>query len=119
MPKIPADGYERFRAEPDLKPGQVYQKRVQGDQAGFPADRRYWESIVPTLSYEGGSKGQLTLRSIELTPISLGWKDARHRRGRPRLAAVNEGNAILERFAELSRPFGTELGNETRSVRLG
>jgi poly-gamma-glutamate synthesis protein (capsule biosynthesis protein) len=61
----------------------------------------------------------MTLRSIELTPISLGWKDARHRRGRPRLAAANEGNAILERFAELSRPFGTELGNETRSVRLG
>jgi poly-gamma-glutamate synthesis protein (capsule biosynthesis protein) len=116
--KIPADGYERFRAEPNLTPGQVYQKRTQGDQAGFPADRRYWESIVPTLSYEGGSKGRLTLRSIELTPISLGWKDARHRRGRPRLAERQEGSAILDRFAELSRPFGTELCNEARSVRL-
>ena len=89
--KIPADGYERFRAEPDLTPGQVYQKRTQGDQAGFPADRRYWESIVPTLAYEGGPKGRLTLRSIELTPISLGWKDARHRRGRPRLAEMAGG----------------------------
>ncbi len=117
--KIPADGYERFRAEPDLTPGQVYQKRTQGDQAGFPADRRYWESIVPTLGYEGGPNGRLTLRSIELTPISLGWKDARHRRGRPRLAGAAEGSAILDRFAELSRPFGTELCNETRSVRLG
>jgi poly-gamma-glutamate capsule biosynthesis protein CapA/YwtB (metallophosphatase superfamily) len=56
--KIPADGYERFRAAPDLTPGQVYQKRTQGDQAGFPADRRYWESIVPTLSYEGGANGE-------------------------------------------------------------
>jgi hypothetical protein len=116
--KIPADGYERFRAEPDLTPGQVYQKRTQGDQAGFPADRRYWESIVPTLAYEGGQNGRMTLRSIELVPISLGWKDARHRRGRPRLAGMQEGNAILDRFAELSRPFGTELCNETRSVRL-
>ncbi|MBY0318761.1 MAG: CapA family protein [Reyranella sp.] len=114
VPKIPADGYERFRADPELKPGQVYQKRVQGDKAGFPADRRYWESIVPTLRYEGGS-----LRSIELTPISLGWKDARHRRGRPRLAEAAEGRAILERFAALSRPFGTELDTEARSVRLG
>jgi Bacterial capsule synthesis protein PGA_cap len=112
--KIPADGYERFRAEPDLTPGQVYQKRTQGDQAGFPADRRYWESVVPTLSYDGGE-----LRSIELTPISLGWKDARHRRGRPRLAGAEEGRAILDRFAELSRPFGTEFANEARSVRLG
>jgi len=116
--KIPADGYERFRAEPDLTPGQVYQKRTQGDQAGFPADRRYWESIVPTLAYEGGPNGRMTLRSIELVPISLGWKDARHRRGRPRLAGMQEGSAILDRFAELSRPFGTELCNETRSVRL-
>ena len=42
------------------------------------------------------------LRSIELTPISLGWKDARHRRGRPRLAGAEEGRAILDRFAALS-----------------
>jgi poly-gamma-glutamate capsule biosynthesis protein CapA/YwtB (metallophosphatase superfamily) len=112
--KIPADGYERFRAEPDLTPGQVYQKRTQGDQAGFPADRRYWESVMPTLAYDGGE-----LRSIELTPISLGWKDARHRRGRPRLAGAEEGRAILDRFAELSHPFGTEFANEARSVRLG
>ena len=60
----------------------------------------------------------MTLRSIELTPISLGWKDARHRRGRPRLAGAEEGRGILDRFAELSRPFGTELCNEGRSVRL-
>jgi hypothetical protein len=52
-------------------------------------------------------------------PISLGWKDARHRRGRPRLAGAEEGRAILDRFAELSRPFGTEFANEARSVRLG
>jgi len=117
--KIPADGYERFRAEPDLTPGQVYQKRTQGDQAGFPADRRYWESIVPTLQYEGGPNGEFVLRSIELTPISLGWKDARHRRGRPRLAEIEEGSRILDRFAQLSRPFGTEFCNDRRSVRLG
>ncbi len=116
--KIPADGYERFRADPDLTPGQVYQKRTQADQVGFPADRRYWESIVPTLRYESGANGEKTLRSIELTPISLGWKDARHRRGRPRLAGPEDGRAILDRFAELSRPFGTELCDEGRSVIL-
>jgi poly-gamma-glutamate synthesis protein (capsule biosynthesis protein) len=60
----------------------------------------------------------MTLRSIELTPISLGWKDARHRRGRPRLAGAAEASAILDRFAELSRPFGTELCDDQRSVRL-
>src|SRR5260221_43281 len=96
--KIPADGYERFRAEPDLTPGQVYQKRTQGDAAGFPADRRYWEAIMPTLRYEDGPNGRMTLRSIDLAPISLGWKEARHRRGRPRLAQPEAGSVILNRF---------------------
>jgi poly-gamma-glutamate synthesis protein (capsule biosynthesis protein) len=113
--KIPADGYERFRAAPDLTPGQVYQTRTRGDQAGFPADRRYWESVVPQLIYQDG-----TLRSIELTPITLGWKEARHRRGRPRLAEGEEARAILDRFADLSRPFGTtvEINGKSGSVTL-
>ena len=114
VPKIPADGYERFRAEADLTPGQVYQKRTRNDEAGFPADRRYWESVVPTLTYDGGA-----LSRIELTPITLGWKEARHRRGRPRLAEGEEARSILACFAELSRPFGTELRDDGRAVRLG
>ena len=104
VPKIPADGYERFRAAPELTPGKVYQTRTRGDSAGFPADRRYWESVVPTLVYDGGA-----LRAIELVPITLGWKEARHRRGRPRLAEGEEAGSILARFAELSRPFGTTV----------
>jgi len=104
VPKMPADAYERFRADPDLTPGQVYQKRTNNDQGGFPSDRRYWEAVLPELTYEGGA-----LKGIELIPISLGWKEARHLRGRPRLASAEEGKAILERFAALSKPFGTKI----------
>ena len=115
VPKMPSDAYERFRADPDLTPGQVYQKRVRNDEAGFPSDSRYWESVVPELTYEGG-----TLKGIELTPISLGWKEARHKRGRPRLAQGEEGRTILERFAALSKPFGTtvEIGTQSATVAL-
>jgi len=60
--------------------------------------------VVPTLTYDGGA-----LRAIELVPITLGWKEARHRRGRPRLAEGEEAGSILARFAELSRPFGTTV----------
>jgi poly-gamma-glutamate synthesis protein (capsule biosynthesis protein) len=102
--KIPADGYDRFRADPDLKPGEVYQVRMRNDQAGFPADRRYWESVVPVLTWKGRE-----LRGIELVPIGLGWKEPRHKRGRPRLAGRDEGRAVLERFAALSQPFGTTI----------
>jgi poly-gamma-glutamate synthesis protein (capsule biosynthesis protein) len=111
--KIPADGYERFRADPELKPGQVYQQRTNNDQGGFPADRRYWESVVPVLTWEGRE-----LRGIELVPIDLGWKDARHRRGRPRLARGEEGRNILERFAALSKPFGTTIDVDGSAVTL-
>jgi poly-gamma-glutamate synthesis protein (capsule biosynthesis protein) len=104
VPKMPADAYERFRADPDLTPGQVYQKRTNNDQGGFPADRRFWESVAPVLRYEGSA-----LQGIELLPISLGWKEARHRRGRPRLAEGAEAQDILTRFAELSKPYGTTI----------
>jgi poly-gamma-glutamate capsule biosynthesis protein CapA/YwtB (metallophosphatase superfamily) len=104
VPKMPADAYERFRADPDLTPGQVYQKRTNNDQGGFPSDRRYWESVLPELTYEDG-----VLKAIELIPISLGFGEARHKRGRPRLAGAEEGKMILERFAALSKPFGTVI----------
>ena len=115
VPKMPSDAYERFRADPDLTPGQVYQKRTNNDQGGFPSDRRYWESVAPVLTYDGN-----VLKGIELLPVSLGWKEFRHRRGRPRLAEGEEARSILERFAALSRPFGTtiELGGETATVAL-
>jgi poly-gamma-glutamate synthesis protein (capsule biosynthesis protein) len=112
VPKMPADAYERFRADPALTPGQVYQKRTDGDKGGFPADRRFWESVLPELTYEDGA-----LKAIELIPISLGWKEARHKRGRPRLAGAEEGRAILDRFAALSKPFGTVI--EGTRVALG
>ena len=33
--RIPADGYERFRADPSLTPGAVYQHRTNNDRGGF------------------------------------------------------------------------------------
>ncbi|SKA39413.1 poly-gamma-glutamate synthesis protein (capsule biosynthesis protein) [Enhydrobacter aerosaccus] len=114
--KMPSDAYDRFRADPDLTPGQVYQKRTNNDQGGFPADRRFWESVVPVLSWQGNA-----LKGIELIPISLGWKEARHRRGRPRLAKGDQARSILDRFAALSKPFGTTIVLEGTSacVALG
>jgi poly-gamma-glutamate synthesis protein (capsule biosynthesis protein) len=113
VPRMPSDAYERFRADPDLTPGLVYRKRTNDDKGGFPADRRYWESVAPVLTYEGN-----VLRSIELLPVSLGWGEPRHRRGRPRLAEGEEGRHILERFAALSKPFGTsvEIGAQSATV---
>jgi poly-gamma-glutamate synthesis protein (capsule biosynthesis protein) len=104
VPRLPADSYERFRADPSLTPGMVYRQRTKNDEGGFPSDRRYWETVVPFCSFENGR-----LTGMEIIPVSLGLGEARHRRGRPRLAGGEEGRRILERFAALSAPFGTAL----------
>jgi poly-gamma-glutamate synthesis protein (capsule biosynthesis protein) len=104
VPRIPADGYQRFKADPALTPGAVYQHRTAGDTKGFPAERKFWESVVPVCCFQDGR-----LAGIEIHPVSLGLGEARHRRGRPRLAEGEEAARILGRFADLSKPFGTAL----------
>ena len=102
--RIPADGYERFRADPGLTPGAVYQHRTANDTAGFPADKRFWEAVVPVLTYDGGR-----LSGIEVHPITLGFGEPRYVRGLPRFAEGEMAADILARFATLSRPFGTAM----------
>ncbi|MDE2333890.1 MAG: CapA family protein [Rhodospirillales bacterium] len=116
VPRLPSDSYERFAAEPTMTPGQVYRLRTDDDRRGFPADRRYWETLVPVLAWREG-----VVSGIELIPVGLGLGERAHRRGRPRLATGEEAAGILDRFAKLSAPFGTaiERHGDTARVRLG
>ncbi|MQW44724.1 CapA family protein [Sinorhizobium meliloti] len=102
--RIPADGYARYRADPSLTPGMVYWSRTAGDTRGFASDGKYWESIVPVLNYADGR-----LAALEVHPVSLGFGDPAHRRGRPSLAAGTKGELILRRFCALSEALGTRL----------
>ncbi len=112
--RLPADSYERFRADPAATPGAVYAKRTDNDRIGFPADRRYWETVVPICSFAGRR-----LTGIELLPVSLGLGEARHLRGRPRLAVGTAADDIITRLAALSAPFGTRLlRGQTTTVAL-
>ncbi|MCR0985240.1 CapA family protein [Roseomonas populi] len=104
VPRLPSDSYERFRADPSLTPGMVYSQRTRNDEGGFPSDGRYWETVVPFLTFE---EGRMT--GLEIVPVSLGLGEARHLRGRPRLAEGAQARSILGRFAALSEPFGTRL----------
>ena len=104
VPRLPANSYEHFRAEPQMTPGMVYKHRSDGDRKGFPADRRFWETVVPICEFTDGK-----LSSLEIHPVTLGLGQARHLRGRPRLAEGNEAAGILARFARLSEPFGAHL----------
>ncbi len=115
VPRLPSDSYERFGADRDMTPGQVYRLRTDNDRRGFPADRRYWETLVPMLTWRDGA-----LAAIELIPVGLGLGERAHQRGRPLLATGEEAVRILDRFAALSQPFGTivERHGETGRVVL-
>ncbi len=111
VPRLPSDSYERFRADPNATPGEVYRKRTDDDRRGFPADHRYWESVVPVCRFDGGK-----LSGIDIHPISLGLGEKRYLRGRPRFAKNDAAESILARFAALSAPFGTTIGAPTKSI---
>jgi poly-gamma-glutamate synthesis protein (capsule biosynthesis protein) len=111
--RLPADSYERFRADPALTPAAVYRKRTDDDRRGFPSDRRFWETVVPVCTYTEGR-----LSGIEVHPVTLGLGEARHLRGRPRLAEGEEAASILGRFAELSTPFGVAMNISNGKARV-
>lgn len=102
--KLPADSYERFRVDPSQTPGQIFESRSQNDTKSFPADARFWQTLMPLCEFTDGR-----VSNIELVPVALGHGQAPHRRGRPRLAEGNEANDILSRFAALSKDLGTTV----------
>jgi poly-gamma-glutamate capsule biosynthesis protein CapA/YwtB (metallophosphatase superfamily) len=116
VPRLPADSYERFRAAPQMTPGMVFKQRSDSDRKGFPADRRFWETVVPVCGFVEGK-----LSTLEIHPVTLGLGEERHLRGRPRLAVGEEAARILDRFASLSEPFGTrlDLGTAMAKMALG
>jgi poly-gamma-glutamate synthesis protein (capsule biosynthesis protein) len=116
VPRLPADSYERFRAEPQMTPGMVFKQRSDNDRKGFPADRRFWETVVPVCGFVDGK-----LSTLEIHPVTLGLGEERYLRGRPRLAEGEEAARILDRFASLSASFGTrlDLGTAMAKMALG
>jgi poly-gamma-glutamate synthesis protein (capsule biosynthesis protein) len=100
----PADAYSRFRVDPSKTPGEIARIRSDDGKKGFPADHRYWESVLVNLRIEHGR-----IAAIELLPVTLGYGDTVLRRGRPQRAHGELAHSILTRYADLSRPFGTEL----------
>jgi Bacterial capsule synthesis protein PGA_cap len=100
--RSPSDVYERFRYDPQLTP--AHRQRIDNRRESFPADRRFWETVVPICCFMDGR-----LSGLEIHPVSLGLGEKRHLLGRPQLTGGEEARRILERFASLSEPFGTHL----------
>jgi poly-gamma-glutamate capsule biosynthesis protein CapA/YwtB (metallophosphatase superfamily) len=77
-----------------------------------------WESVVANLTFAGKTLKSIALRPIALNYVGKGQPDMHsqytsneflHTRGLPSAAEGAQARYILERVAEFSKPFGTQL----------
>ncbi len=102
--RFPADDYESLGADSGLTPGEVARFLSKNDTQSFPADRLYWETVLPLCTFV-----DRTLTEIRLYPLTLGFGRSWPERGISRLADASLGIEILEHMATLSNAFGTRI----------
>ena len=101
----PQENYDQFSLPLTATPADFYDARSGKDTRSFPADQKFWESIVAGVVFN--NKHELT--GIELQPIVLGFGNGRTHRGRPIPASSDAAASILDRVAKLSSSFGTKV----------
>ena len=72
-------------------------------------DDAVWQSVVAECRFAGGHFQDMTLTPLQLSPRGITGASDLATRGRPSIVRGVAANAILNRLAELSRPFGTAL----------
>lgn len=108
--KLPADIYERWDLDPtDALPSDLFDARVfdDGERKGFLSDRTFWETVVPVCEFSASG-----VERIDLYPATLGFDEPRPRRGRPRVADDAAAERVLDRLADRSEPYDTEIAVE-------
>ena len=84
--------------------GDFNDRRSNNDTVGFPADARFWESVIAMPRFSGRK-----LTELKLYPITLGYKKPRSQRGWPMLATPELGKKIIDDVSKFSTPFGTRI----------
>ncbi len=101
----PTESYDELGLPSSANVADFFDKRSAGDTRGFPVNKPVWESAIAEVSFNPDR----TLDKITLTPISLGYKEPRSQRGRPRLATQEQGKFTIDTLTKLSEPFGTKV----------
>jgi poly-gamma-glutamate synthesis protein (capsule biosynthesis protein) len=100
MEPVPAEDFAAYGLDPRTLDANKFYSRI----TTYTKQRRFWESFLPVVTYEGDR-----VASIDLHPVRLGFEEPAHHRGLPRLAKGDEAVSILKRLVDLSRPYGTRI----------
>ncbi|MEP6769580.1 MAG: CapA family protein [Acidobacteriota bacterium] len=102
--ELPFDEYDRLALPPSARVADFFDRQENFGRYSYPVEPESWESVVALLHGRGNA-----LESVELRPITLGFRQPRGTRGAPRLAAPAAARKILEDLVRLSRPYGTRI----------
>ncbi len=108
-PFAPEDMYEKYNLTSEAGMVALYEKRAEVGPNNLRTNKKVFEAIIPYFEMENDK-----LVKLEIMPISLGFEMPDYKCGLPR-KGTHLG--ILERLAEMSKPYGVEL--EIREDGIG
>ena len=102
MPYCPEDYYEKYNFSSDDMMYDLLKKRTKNFTGGLMSTPKMMETVLPR--WEIDENGNMT--KLELLAVELGLGTGKGKAGNPRPAP---DGAILERFAEMSAPYGVNM----------
>lgn len=106
IPFAPEEMFQKQGLTSDNTMRELFCDRSANYTRGLMRDRRMLESVIPYFEMEDGELTQLELMPIELNFDKKVWQS-----GNPRFS---KDHGIIERLAEMSRPFGCEITVDER-----
>ena len=110
IPYAPEEMYAKQGMTSDATMRELFYDRSAGYTRGLMRDRRMLESVIPFFEMEDGK-----LTKLELMPIEMHFDDPVWRSGNPRFS---DRHGIIERLAEMSRPYGTKISVDDRGYGI-
>ena len=110
IPYAPEEAYALQKLTSDATMRELFYDRTAGYTRGLIRDHRMVEAVVPYFEMEDGK-----LTYLELLPVELNYDQPTWRAGNPRFS---KDHGIIERLAEMSRDFGTEITVDDRGYGI-
>ena len=98
---FPEDYYTGKGLTSDATTHEVFKLRSANFTRGLQTNIKMFQTVIPRWEVEDG-----VMTKLELKAVQLGFDLPRSRNGLP---APAKDNAILERFAEMCKPYGVEM----------